>query len=132
MSWLLAAALCLPPLPGEPEPKPLSEAEKARDIATTNRNIVYGTVTRGSERGGALRFKIERVYKGSLKRGRTITAYTSHGFYPSNPCAGMLSPLPVFTGAQGVIAFNDAPAPLNFIRADWLDEMVATRLIAKP
>jgi len=132
MSLLLAAAaLCVLPPRGAPEPTPPSEAEKARVIATANRKIVSGTVLRGTTRDGMLRFKVQRVYKGDIKRGTVIAARASHGFYSMQPCPGMIAPPPVFPGVKGTIAFNEVPAPLNFVQANWFDEMVATGLIAR-
>ncbi len=123
---VLLAALCLPPPPGMPVPPPPSEAEKARVIATTSRNIVAGVVTRNDAK---VRFRILKVYKGGLKRGQVIDAYPEHGFYSEVPCPGMMSPVPTIKGARGVIAFNDLPAPLQWVTPEWLAEMQRTGLI---
>jgi hypothetical protein len=127
---VLAAAMCLPPPPGTVEPPPPAEAEKARVIATTSRNIVSGVVTRNDAKG--VRFKIQRVYKGTLKRGQVIEAYPAHGFYSGMPCPGMIPPPQTFKGARGVIAFNEVPAPLRWVESRWLAEMTRTGLIGAP
>ncbi len=123
---VLLAALCLPPPPGMPEPQPPGEAEKARVIATTSRNIVAGVVTRNDDK---VRFRILKVYKGALKRGQVIDAYPAHGFYSGMPCPGMIPPPPTFKGAKGVIAFDELPAPLRWVTPQWLAEMKRTGLI---
>ncbi|AQR74806.1 hypothetical protein BXU08_15105 [Sphingomonas sp. LM7] len=127
--FVLLAAFCLPPPPGMPEPTPPSEAEKARVIATTFSNIVSGVVTRNDNK---VRFKILKVYKGTLKRGQVIDAYPAHGFYSDQPCPGMIPPLPTIKGATGVIAFNELPAPLQWVESRWLAEMKRTGLVQDP
>jgi hypothetical protein len=124
--FVLLAAFCLPPPPGMPEPPPPSEAEKARVIAMTSRNIVEGIVTRNDDK---VRFRIRKVYKGTLKARQVIDAYAAHSFYSDMPCPGMIPPPPTIKGAHGLIAFDEVPAPLQWIKPEWLTEMKRAGLI---
>lgn len=109
------AAACLPPpplAPGEtPPPEPTRE-DKVRWMVRFASDIVAGEVIRSSGRHG-LRFRVDHVYKGNLRRGAILKASQGWGL-DAPACAGMIAPPPAWRGARGTIFFSGSPE-INFV-----------------
>jgi hypothetical protein len=138
---LLAAALaiagtsapaCIPWPPGYEPPPPPTPEQRARLIVDGSTDIVSGIVTRGTDHaGGAARFRIAHVYKGTQKAGATLRVTPGWGF-DLPPCPGMMTPPRAFKGSRGVIFFRGDPATLNFIADDDLALMFTMGLLQRP
>jgi hypothetical protein len=100
---------CLPSLPGDVPP---TEQEKVADVGRHATDIVYGIVTRGSDSGKSIRFRIIHVYRGAHRAGEIVDVRPGWGL-DGPPC--ILTPPPVIKGAYGVIFFYGDPPELHFL-----------------
>jgi hypothetical protein len=116
-----AGSACLPP-PSDWVPP--TEQELVSSTGRWATDIVEGVVTRGSHDGGAARFRVVHVYRGSLRPGMTISARPGWGLH-TPMCPGMFPPPPVPRGTSGVIYFGGGVPTLNFLAPDELEMIFA-------
>ena len=132
MAFLLAAgpaAACLPPPPGTPEPMPPPRDEVVRTVLNFATDIVAGKVVSGEGRDGELRFLVEHVYKGKLRRGAVLKAPLAWGI-DAPMCFGLIPPPPVPRGTRGTIYFYDRPE-LKFLYDEDLERAFAMGLLQR-
>ncbi len=116
-----AAWACPPPPPGWVPPTQTQRLERSLSEAT---DIAYGVVTQSGPAGTPSRFKVLHVYRGALKKGRSIVAKPGWG-HPVPMCVGMMGNAPVRpVGAYGVIAFSSSSPELNFIKPEDVQIMI--------
>ena len=125
------ASACLPPLPGEPAPKPPTDAELAGKVDRGFTNIVYGVVVRKTDQRGIARFRVIHVYRGASVRRRVIAIAPGPSLRSMNPCPGMVPDyiLPLRRGDTGIFAWYDTPIPGRFLDADLVRAMFAAGYI---
>ena len=116
-----AAFACAPPPPDWVPPTHDQFLERSLSGAT---DIVYGVITKPAAAGEPARFKVLHVYRGSRKKGDTISAPVGWG-HPTPVCAGMMGAAPPKpAGAYGVIAYAAHAPLLEFISPDDVQLMI--------
>ncbi len=119
---------CLPPPPGFVEPLPPTVDQRAAQIAEQSENIVYGELFSTAYYGRPGRFRILRVYKGSLRVGNRVKIQPSWGFDPPM-CAWMNGgPFPTPKGVKGIFAWSGEPE-LKGVSEEIFASMVKQGLI---
>lgn len=123
------AAACLPLPEGYEPPPPPSREDALRTMVRISTDIVSGKAL-GTLRDGRIRFLVEHVYKGKLRRGAVIAAWQGWGLDPPM-CAGLIQPPPIPRGTRGTIYFYEQPE-LNFIFDEDMVRLFAMGVLDRP